>query len=242
MYKVLAELNNVNLKPSYLDVNFDFRVDELLNQIDPNTKLILLCSPNNPSGNSIKEAEVKKILDRSNCLVVIDEAYIDFSNMNSYIDLLSIYPNLIVCQTLSKAWGMAGIRLGICYASDAIISVLNKIKPPYNVNVLTQQKAIESIENIENFNSNLEEILKQKKKLKAALREIGFVKLIYPSDANFWLIKVDDANMRYKQLLKEGIVVRNRTNEILCENCLRITVGTAKENDKLIKALKELQS
>ncbi len=242
MYKVLAELNNVNLKPSYLDVNFDFRVDELLNQIDPNTKLILLCSPNNPSGNSIKEAEVKKILDRSNCLVVIDEAYIDFSNMNSYIDLLSIYPNLIVCQTLSKAWGMAGIRLGICYASDAIISVLNKIKPPYNVNVLTQQKAIESIENIENFNSNLEEILKQKKKLKAALREIGFVKLIYPSDANFWLIKVDDANMRYKQLLKEGIVVRNRTNEILCENCLRITIGTAKENDKLIKALKELQS
>ena len=242
MYKVLAELNNVNLKPSYLDVNFDFRADELLNQIDPNTKLILLCSPNNPSGNSIKEAQVKKILDRSNCLVVIDEAYIDFSNKNSYIDLLSIYPNLIVCQTLSKAWGMAGIRLGICYASEAIISVLNKIKPPYNVNVLTQQKAIESIENIENFNLNLEEILKEKKKLKAALREIGFVKLIYPSDANFWLIKVDDANMRYKQLLKEGIVVRNRTNEILCENCLRITVGTAKENDKLIKALKELQS
>jgi len=242
MYKVLAELNNVNLKPSYLDVNFDFRADELLNQIDPNTKLILLCSPNNPSGNSIKEVQVKKILDRSNCLVVIDEAYIDFSNKNSYIDLLSIYPNLIVCQTLSKAWGMAGIRLGICYASDAIISVLNKIKPPYNVNVLTQQKAIESIENIENFNSNLEEILKEKKKLKAALGKIGFVKLIYPSDANFWLIKVDDANMRYKQLLKEGIVVRNRTNEILCENCLRITVGTAKENEKLIKALKELQS
>lgn len=242
MYKVLAELNNVNLKPSYLDVNFDFRADELLNQIDPNTKLILLCSPNNPSGNSIKEVQVKKILDRSNCLVVIDEAYIDFSNKNSYIDLLSIYPNLIVCQTLSKAWGMAGIRLGICYASDAIISVLNKIKPPYNVNVLTQQKAIESIENIENFNSNLEEILKEKKKLKVALGKIGFVKLIYPSDANFWLIKVDDANMRYKQLLKEGIVVRNRTNEILCENCLRITVGTAKENEKLIKALKELQS
>ena len=136
---------------------------------------------------------------------------------------------------------MAGIRVGICYASDAIISILNKIKPPYNMNVLTQQKALESIKNIDSYRSNLEEILKEKKKLKTALEQVTFVKLIYPSDANFWLIKVDDADKRYKQLLKKGIVIRNRTNEISCENCLRITVGTKQENKILIEALKQLQ-
>ena len=240
MYKVLSGMNNVDLKSSYLDSNFNIRVDDILDQIDVNTKLIILCSPNNPSGNTMPEEQVKELLIRSNCLVVIDEAYIDFSEDSSYLNKLDMYPNLIVCQTLSKAWGMAGIRLGICYASEAIISVLNKIKPPYNVNVLTQQKALSSLENIDDFKSHLEEILKEKKKLRAALEQIKFVKTIYPSDANFWLIKVDDANKRYGQLLQKGIVVRNRTNEISCDNCLRITVGTPRENEKLIIALKKL--
>ncbi len=241
MYKVLSGMNNVDLKSSYLDSNFDINVDDILDKIDANTKLILLCSPNNPSGNTMQEDQVKKLLLKSNCLVVIDEAYIDFSEKYSYLDKLNLFPNLIVCQTLSKAWGMAGIRLGICYASESIISVLNKIKPPYNVNVLTQEKALTSLENIDKYRSNLEEIIKEKGKLRAALEQITFVKLIYPSDANFWLIEVDDANRRYEQLLQEGIVVRNRTNEISCENCLRITVGTQMENEKLIKALKKLQ-
>jgi len=241
MYKVLGEMNDVDLRPSHLDNRFTLNVEDILDQIDPRTKLIFLCSPNNPSGNTMPEEQVKELLVRSNCLVVIDEAYIDFSKESSYINKLDMYPNLIVCQTLSKAWGMAGIRLGICYASEAIISVLNKLKPPYNVNVLTQQKALASLENIADFKSNLEEILKERNKLRSSLEQIDFVKLIYPSDANFWLVKVDDANKRYKQLLQAGIVVRNRTNEVLCDNCLRFTVGTPRENEKLIKALKKLQ-
>ena len=241
MYKVIAGINNIDLRASVLGVDFTINMDDLLGQIDLNTKLIVLCSPNNPSGNTMPEEQVKILLERSNCLVVIDEAYIDFSKEDSYLKMLSRYPNLIVCQTFSKAWGMAGIRLGICYASDAIISVLNKIKAPYNVNVLTQQKALESLENLGSFKSNLEEIAKEKKKLKGALKQIRFVKTIYPSDANFWLIKVDNANKRHEQLLQKGIVVRNRTNEILCENCLRITIGTPNENEKLIKVLKLLE-
>jgi histidinol-phosphate aminotransferase len=241
MYKVLAGINDVALRNSNLNPDFTLNVSDILDKSDANTKLIVLCSPNNPTGNTMPEKQIRKLLDRSNCLVVIDEAYIDFSEQNSYLSDLSRYPNLIVCQTLSKAWGMAGIRVGICYASEAIISILNKIKPPYNMNILTQQKALRSLGDITSFNSNLKIILKEKEKLKSALEEIDFVKKIYPSDANFWLIKVDDANMRYKQLLKKSIVIRNRTNEILCGNCLRITIGTQEENEKLINVLKELQ-
>ena len=241
MYKVLAGINDVTLRNAVLNLDFTLNVNDILDKIDANTKLILLCSPNNPSGNSMPERQVRSLLDKSNCLVVIDEAYIDFSEGNSYLNYLDLYPNLIVCQTLSKAWGMAGIRVGICYASVAIISILNKIKPPYNLNVLSQKKALESLTNTENFESNLEEILREKKRLMKGLKQINFVNKIYPSDANFWLIKVDDASKRYKQLLKKNIVVRNRTNEILCENCLRITVGTQKENEKLIKGLKQMQ-
>ena len=241
MYKVLAGINDVALTNAVLNPDFTLNVNDILDKIDANTKLILLCSPNNPSGNSMPERQVRSLLDKSNCLVVIDEAYIDFSEGSSYLNYLDLYPNLIVCQTLSKAWGMAGIRVGICYASVAIISILNKIKPPYNLNVLSQKKALESLKNTENFKSNLEEILREKKSLIKGLKQINFVNKIYPSDANFWLIKVDDATKRYKQLLKKNIVVRNRTNEILCENCLRITVGTQKENEKLIKGLKQMQ-
>ena len=241
MYKVLSDLNNVELKESLLTIDFTLNVDGVLSQINANTKIIFLCSPNNPTGNSIPKEQIEIILEQSNCLVVIDEAYIDFSEETSWNTRLEQYPNLIVCQTLSKAWGMAGIRLGICYASTTIIAVLNKIKPPYNVNILTQQKALEVLNNVEVFEEKLNQILSEREKLKDVLTQLSFVKKIYPTDANFWLIKVDDANKRYKQLLKKSVVIRNRTTQPLCENCLRITVGTKVENDKLIIALKEIE-
>lgn len=240
MYKVLAGLNDIELKNSLLTVDFTLNTDDILNKIDANTKIIFLCSPNNPTGNSIPKEQIETILERSNCLVVIDEAYIDFSEEESWSIKLDQYPNLIVCQTLSKAWGMAGIRLGICYVSEEIILVLNKIKPPYNVNILTQQKALEALNDEKGFKQKLTEILSERKKLKEALSQLSFVENIFPTDANFWLIKVDDANKRYNQLLEKSVVIRNRTTQPLCENCLRITVGTEIENEKLIKALKEL--
>lgn len=240
MYKVLSGLNDIELKDSLLTIDFTLNVDDILSQVDVTTKIIFLCSPNNPTGNSIPQEQIEIVLEKSNCLVVIDEAYIDFSEEISWSVKLEEYPNLIVCQTLSKAWGMAGIRLGICYASVEIISVLNKIKPPYNVNILTQQKALETLNNVEEFEQKLIQILSERKKLKETLSKLSFIERIYPTDANFWLIKVDDANKRYKQLLEKSVVIRNRTTQPLCENCLRITVGTSIENEKLIKALKEL--
>jgi histidinol-phosphate aminotransferase len=240
MYKVLSGLNDIELKNSFLTIGFTLNIDDILNQINTDTKIIFLCSPNNPTGNSIPKEQIETILEKSNCLVVIDEAYIDFSEEESWSTKLNTYPNLIVCQTLSKAWGMAGIRLGICYASSEIISVLNKIKPPYNVNVLTQQKALEALNNEEGFKQKLTKILSERIKLKEALKQLPFIEKIYPTDSNFWLIKVDDANKRYNQLLEKSIVIRNRTTQPLCENCLRITLGTSFENDKLLKALKEL--
>lgn len=241
MYKVLAGLNDIELRNAVLKEDFSLDVEAVLSQIDEQTKLIFLCSPNNPTGNLIPRSQVKEILEKSNCLVVIDEAYIDFSEGISWSLSLSDNPNLIVCQTLSKAWGMAAIRLGICYASQEIIEVLNKIKPPYNVNSLTQEKALELLKDEKGFYENLQLILVEKERMKLKLEQLSFVEKIYPSDANFWLIKVDNANKRYNQLLKKGIVVRNRTNEALCENCLRITIGTQLENEKLIEVLKEIE-
>ncbi len=237
MYKVLSELNNIELRESVLTADFHLNVDDILSRIDRHTKLILLCSPNNPTGNLIPQNQIEKILIKSNCLVVIDEAYIDFADKASLISRLKNYPNMIVCQTLSKAWGMAGIRLGICYASEQIITVLNKIKPPYNINVLTQQTALKSLNDPIEFERKLAQILSERELLKKELEQLSFVHKIYPTDSNFWLIKVDDANKRYHQLLEKNIVVRNRTTQPLCKNCLRITVGTAKENEKLIQVL-----
>ena len=240
MYKVLSGLNNIELKDVLLTVDFTLNVDEILSQIDTNTKIIFLCSPNNPTGNIIPKNQIETILEKSGCLVVIDEAYIDFANEPSWSTKLEQYPNLIVCQTLSKAWGMAGIRLGICFASTEIISVLNKIKPPYNVNVLTQRTALEALNDTEGYEGKLDLILMEKENLKEILSQLSFVEKIYPTDANFWLIKVDDADKRYNQLLEKSVIIRNRTTQPLCENCLRITIGTPVENEKLVKALKEL--
>ncbi len=242
MYKVLADINNIGNKEVLLNHDFEPDVTAILNQVDARTKIIFLCSPNNPSGNSFETDKIKKLLEGFNGLVVIDEAYIDFSENESWIKKLNEYPNLIVTQTFSKAFGMAGIRLGILYASQEIIQILNKIKPPYNVNQLTQDAAFSSLGNMDQIKSQASEILEERKRLIKALLEVNFILRIYRSDANFLLLEMDDANMRYDELLQKGIVVRNRSNQPLCNNCLRITIGTKEENQELIKALNELDN
>ena len=240
MYKVLANINNIEDNEVFLTTNFEPNVDEILKVANANSKLLFLCSPNNPTGNSFSNESVEKLLKSFNGLVVIDEAYIDFSEQKSWLERLSEFPNLIITQTLSKAYGMAGIRLGICYASEEIIVVLNKIKPPYNVNELTQQRALKRILTKNKVRNEIEKILEQRDKLIAKLKLISFIEKVYPTDANFVLVKVDNATKRYGQLIEKGIVIRNRTTQPLCENTLRLTVGTKSENVKLINALKEL--
>ncbi|MEW4924467.1 histidinol-phosphate transaminase [Algibacter sp. 2305UL17-15] len=237
MYSVLANINAIEIKSVQLDDSFQPKVDEILSIANANSKLLFLCSPNNPTGNSFEAQSIEKLITNFKGIVVIDEAYIDFSNAKSWASRLSEFPNLIVTQTLSKAYGMAGIRLGICYASAEIISVLNRIKPPYNVNELTQQKAILKLEQHELTQEQVSDILEERDALIGKLETVDFISKIYPSDANFILAKVDDATKRYNQLIEKGIVVRNRTTQPGCENCLRITIGTREENEKLIKIL-----
>ncbi len=240
MYSVLANINAVTIKSVQLDDNFQPNVDDILSTSDSNSKLLFICSPNNPTGNSFTAKSIEKLITTFKGIVVIDEAYIDFSNEESWINQLNEFPSLIVTQTLSKAYGMAGIRLGICYASKEIVSVLNRIKPPYNVNELTQQRAIAQLERFERTQQQVKSILAERSGMVERLKTIDFISKIYPSDANFVLAKVDDATKRYNQLIEKGIVVRNRTTQPGCENCLRFTIGTPEENKILIKELKEL--
>ena len=240
MYKVLANLNEIEDREVVLKSDFQPNVDKISAAIDARTKIIFLCSPNNPTGNSFSEEAVLMLLKKFSGLVVIDEAYIDFSSKKSWLKTLQDYPNLVVTQTMSKAYGLAGIRLGICYASEEIISLLNKIKPPYNVNELTQRRAAERLEQPEVVEHEIKEVLRQRKFLEQELSKVPFFENIYPSEANFILAKVDDSTMRYDQLLKKNIVVRNRSSQQLCENTLRFTVGTAEENEQLLKALNEI--
>ncbi|WP_300436187.1 histidinol-phosphate transaminase [Christiangramia sp.] len=242
MYKVLADINNIENREVLLNHDFEPDVTAILNEVDSKTKIIFLCSPNNPSGNSFEDSKVEAILKNFNGLVVIDEAYIDFSEKDSWIKKIGNYPNLIITQTFSKAFGKAGIRLGILYASEKIISVLNKIKPPYNVNQLTQKEAIQALLEVDAIKSQVFDIKSERDSLVKQLLEVKFVSKIYRSDANFLLLEVDDANKRYDQFIEKGIVLRNRSNQALCENCLRITIGTKEENIKLIKAFKELDN
>ena len=240
MYGVLANINAVENREVLLSDDFQPQIEKIIEAVDENTKVIFLCSPNNPTGNSFSDESVAYLLQNFRGLVVIDEAYIDFSKKDSWSNELDEYPNLIITQTLSKAYGLAGIRLGICYASAEIISVLNKIKPPYNVNELTQKRAIERLGDTEKIKAEIESIITQREKLLKELLDVKFVEKIYPTEANFILVKVDDANKRYDKLIAKGIVIRNRTTQPLCDNCLRFTVGTAQENMKLIVALKEM--
>lgn len=240
MYKVLSGINLVENREVLLTTAFQPNIAEITKAIDEHTKLLFICSPNNPTGNSFSTAIIEELLNSFNGLVVIDEAYIDFSSEESWTSKLADCPNLIVTQTLSKAYGMAGIRLGICLASAEIIAVINKIKPPYNVNQLTQDRAIERVSDQKAVQTEVASILEEREKLMETLKTISFVSTIYPTDANFILAKVDDATLRYNQLLKEGVVVRNRTTQPLCENTLRFTVGNSEENKKLAEALKRI--
>jgi len=240
MYSVLANINAIEIKSVQLDADFQPKFDEILNIANANSKLLFLCSPNNPTGNSFEAKSIEKLIKAFKGIVVIDEAYIDFSNKESWISRLNEFSNLIITQTLSKAYGMAGIRLGICYASEEIISVLNRIKPPYNVNILTQQKAISQLEQQGLTQNQVTNILKERDLLITKLESIDYISKIYPSDANFVLVEVDDANKRYDQLIDKGIVIRNRTTQPGCENCLRFTIGTPKENRTLIDTLKSI--
>ncbi len=237
MYKVLAKINNVENRELLLTNQFQPNLEAISGAVDFNTKIIFLCSPNNPTGNSFSKEKIEKMLQTFKGLVVIDEAYIDFSEQKSWLERLDEFPNLIITQTLSKAYGMAGIRLGVCYASKEIITVLTKIKPPYNVNKLTQKKALKRVLNQQKVQKEIGKILAQREKLIKKLKSISFIEKVYPTDANFVLIKVDNANNRYQQLVKKGIVIRNRTTQPLCENTLRLTVGTKSENKKLLKVL-----
>ena len=240
MYGVLANLNAIENREILLSEDFQPQLEVIMKAVDKNTKMIFLCSPNNPTGNSFSEESIQYLLDNFNGLVVIDEAYIDFSDKASWIQKINTYPNLIITQTLSKAYGLAGIRLGICYASAAIIGVLNKIKPPYNVNELTQQRALHRLTNTTQIKEEINSIIEQRERLLKVLNEVNFVTKIYPTEANFILIKVDNANQRYDELIAKGIVIRNRTTQPLCENTLRLTIGTEEENKKLLAALKTL--
>ncbi len=238
MYEVLANTNAIELVKIPLVENFQPNVKEIVKVQDAKTKVLFLCSPNNPTANSFDASSIETLIKEFNGIVVIDEAYIDFSIEDSWLGRLGEFPNLIVTQTLSKAYGLAAIRLGICYASKEIISILNKIKPPYNVNQLTQDVALQSLLNQEKVKNNITAIISERNQLIRDLQNVEIVEKVYTSDANFLLVQVDDANLRYKQLVKLGIIVRNRTTQILCDNCLRFTVGTADENKKLINTLK----
>lgn len=240
MYEVAANVNNVEFCKVELDKSFDIPVEQLLEAANDWVKVVYFCSPNNPTGNSLSRDRLYQVLDAFKGIVVIDEAYIDFSSEPSFLAELANYPNLVVLQTLSKAWGAAGIRLGMAFASPEIVAILNKIKYPYNINMLTQELALEILNSEDKMKEQLRAIFSERIRLQAALPTLNCVLHIYPTDANFILVDVGNANAAYKHLVKKGVIVRNRTNVALCNGCLRITVGTAEENDALLAALKEL--
>ncbi len=242
MYQVSANINDVAIKKVNLTPDFQLDVQGILDATDSNTKLLFICSPNNPTGNNMNRADVEVLLNNFPGIVIIDEAYINYSKQKSFIQELTEYPNLIVMQTLSKAWGLAALRLGICFASLDIIDIFNKVKPPYNINEASQELALEALQNTELVNNWIKTVVSQKEILINGLQQLSFVKTIYPTDANFLLVKVTDADALYNYLAAKEIVVRNRTKEVLCDNCLRITIGTPQENEKLLLILKKYQS
>jgi histidinol-phosphate aminotransferase len=238
MYEVYAHINDVDVKEVPLLQNFQLNLDGLEQAIDENTKLIFLCSPNNPTGNSMEREDIEVVLNNFDGIVIIDEAYINFSRYRSFLSELKDYPNLVVMQTFSKAWGLAALRLGMNFASIEIIDILNKIKPPYNINLATQELALQALDHLDDVNTMIKETVKEREELVKDLVQLPSVQKVYPSDANFVLAKMTEATSIYNYLKEKGIIVRNRSNVILCEDCLRITVGTPKENRQLLDALK----
>lgn len=239
MYKVSANINDVEYRKVILDENFQFSADKLLDATNLYTKIIWLCSPNNPTGNSLDRAEIIKLLTSFEGIVVLDEAYIDFAAEGSFSEMLSHYPNLVILQTFSKAWGSAAIRLGMAFASKEIIAVLNKIKYPYNINILTQKQALLALKNDAQVKQWVKTLLAERAVLVEALQQLPIVQHIYPTDANFVLVRVDDANALYHYLVDKSIIVRNRNTVSLCLGCVRITVGTPEENQILLEELKK---
>ncbi|GAA4427708.1 histidinol-phosphate transaminase [Pontibacter saemangeumensis] len=237
MYEVSANLNDVALEAVQLTPNFQIPVQELLAQVKPTTKIIFICTPNNPTGNAIESESIEQVLRNFNGLVVLDEAYIDFSDSPSWTTRLAEFPNLVVLQTFSKAWGMAGLRLGLAFASAELIAVLDKIKPPYNINEATQELALKALFQTEALKDMVEKIVQERQLLMQALPALPAVEKVFPSDANFILVQVKDANRLYHYLLEKGIVVRNRSSLPGCAGCLRVTVGTLEENQKLLQAI-----
>jgi histidinol-phosphate aminotransferase len=241
MYKVSASINDVEYRKVLLDENFQFTADSLLAATNLYTKLIWLCSPNNPTGNSMDRKEIVKLLTSFEGIVVLDEAYIDFASEGSFSEFLSQYPNLVILQTFSKAWGSAAIRLGMAFASTEIIGILNKIKYPYNVNILTQKQALTALKNADQTKAWVKTLLAERTVLVQELEKLPLIQHIYPTDANFVLVKVADANAVYHYLVDKSIIVRNRNTVSLCMGCVRITVGTPEENKTLLEELKRFQ-
>lgn len=240
MYTVSAEINNVEIRSIKLTEEFDIDIDSLSKAWNDQTKIIFLCSPNNPSGNLLNPEKIKTVLKQFLGIVVVDEAYIDFTKQSGFVTELKTYPNLVVLQTLSKAWGLAAIRLGMCFASEQIIAILNKIKPPYNISILSQQTALEELHYEARKNRWVSDIIAEREKLKEGLTAINSIQKVYPSDANFLLVKISNARMVYEKLVKKGIIVRDRSNVVLCDDCLRITIGTPQENQILLNELNQL--
>lgn len=239
MYQVCADVNNVEYRKVLLNDEYQFSAESILAATNEQTKLIFLCSPNNPTGNDLLRLEIEKVLNTFEGLVILDEAYNDFSDKPSFLAELDKFPNLIVLQTFSKAWGCAAIRLGMAFASSDIIDILNKIKYPYNVNLLTQQQAIEVLKNYAQVEAWVKTLIGERAYLIEAFYALPCVEKIYPTDANFFLTKVTDAKAIYNYLVGKGIIVRNRSSIALCKDCLRVTVGTRQENDQLIEALQQ---
>jgi histidinol-phosphate aminotransferase len=238
MYEVCAEMNNVKLKKVPLTANFQLNLEAIEEAIDSHTKIIFVCSPNNPTGNSINRNDIEVLLNNFDGLVVVDEAYINYAKQKTFITELTEYPNLVVMQTFSKAWGLAGLRLGMAFAGLPIINYLNKVKYPYNINLSTQQLALEALEGINTVNNWVKVTVEQRDWLAEKLATLTFTETIYPSDANFILVKMKGAVAIYNYLASKGIIVRDRSRVVLCDDCLRITVGTPEENQQLINELK----
>ena len=240
MYKVAADINDIEVRKVKLSDDFQLITEDILNKADQNTKLIFLCSPNNPSGNLLKKNDILNIINEFQGVVIIDEAYIDFAPEASMLPELSKYPNLIIFQTFSKAWGMAGIRLGMAFADPQIIKIFNKIKYPYNINILTQQKAIEQIKQEQKKDEWVSILLEENRKMADKLATLSNIVKVYPSNANFLLVKMKDARSAYNKLVEKGVIVRDRSKIILCNDCLRITIGTEEENNILLKEISKL--
>ena len=239
MYQVCADINNIECRQVLLDDNFQLHADAVLKACDAHTKIIWLCSPNNPTGNSLDRDEIMKVVESFDGIVIVDEAYIDFAHQMSLRQELPSHPNLIILQTMSKAWGSAAIRLGMAFASKEIIAIYNKVKYPYNVNQLTQQQAIEMLKDPFEVDKTVKVLLQERSRLMQAFLELPICEKIYPTDANFFLTRVTDATKIYNYLVDRGIIVRNRSRIQLCQNCLRITIGTRTENNELLSALRQ---